>query len=156
MRPIVVASAITARRAIGCIGRRLPSINGTRKRHHWRGKTTAIDRTMCRARSLATTSQNHVVPHYVAERDYRQRIAHFGPTVAGRGELQHQPFPVPTFDRIRARLLLIRKLDGQQPGLLAQLQRTVESARGNCRGGRLIHLSISFVAGFGRRRVRED
>jgi hypothetical protein len=49
-------------------------------------------------------------------------------------------------DWIKARLLPIRKLDRQQPGLLAQLQRAVESIRGSGRGGCLVHLSISFVA----------
>src|SRR3977135_3421351 len=40
---------------------------------------------------------------------------------------------------VKTGLLSIRKLDRQQPGLLAQIQRAVEDIRGSCRGGCLVH-----------------
>src|SRR3974390_961446 len=99
-------------------------------------------------RLKAPRPRERVIAYFVAERDHRQRTARLRPTIPGLGELRHQLFCVPACDRIKARLLPIRKLDRQQPGLLAQLQRALENIRGSGRGGCLVHLSISFVASY--------
>src|SRR5215467_5235589 len=56
-------------------------------------------------------------------------------------ELCHQTFAVAAFDRIDARLLMIGKLDTQEPRGLAQLHGAEEPIRRSC--GCSIHLPVS-------------
>src|SRR5215469_6901231 len=85
-----------------------------------------------------------VIAYFIAERDHRQCAAHPGPAVAGRSELRHQLFCIAASDWINTRLLLIRKLDRQQPSLLAQFQRAVKSVSRNRRARCPVHLVASF------------
>src|SRR5262249_25815769 len=85
-----------------------------------------------------------VIAYFIAERDHRQCAGHPGPAVSGCSELRHQLFCVAASDWINARLLPIRKLDRQQPTLLAQFQRAVKGMPRNWRARRPVHLVASF------------
>jgi hypothetical protein len=62
-----------------------------------------------------------VVARLITEYDRRLLATHLPLAITGRDELCHQAFAVAAFDRIDARLLMIGKLDTQQPRVLAQL-----------------------------------
>src|SRR5215472_9949236 len=69
---------------------------------------------------------------------------HLGPAVSGCSELRRQLFCVAASDWINARLLPFRKLDRQQPTLLAQFQRAVKGMPRNRRARCPVHLVASF------------
>src|SRR2546428_10161672 len=77
------------------------------------------------------------------------------PLVSGCSELRHQLFCVAAFDRIKARLVPIWKLDRQQRALLAQFQRTVKSAAERAEHDVRSIWGVSFDCKSGRRRVRK-
>src|SRR5262249_52254945 len=56
-----------------------------------------------------------VIARLVAEYDRRLLATHLRPAITCRDELCHQTFAVAAFDRIDARLLMIGKLDTQEP-----------------------------------------
>src|SRR5215813_6101239 len=70
-----------------------------------------------------------IVARLVAECDRRLLATHLRPALTCRDELCHQTFAVSAFDRIDARLLMIGKLDTQQPRVLAQLHSAEEPIR---------------------------
>src|SRR5215470_7972536 len=99
-----------------------------------------------------------VVARLVAEYDRRLLATQLRPAITGRDELCQQAFAVAAFDRIDARLLMIGKLDTQQPRVLAQLHGAEEPIRRSCGVSCAIHLPVSPLRPIttGRRRLLEN
>src|SRR5215831_17454564 len=91
------------------------------------------------ARFKEPRQPERIIAYFIAERDHRRCAAHLGPAVSGCSELRHQLFCAAASDWINARLLPIRKLDRQQPALLAQFQRAVKSVPRNRRARCPVH-----------------
>src|SRR5262249_43959241 len=88
------------------------------------------DETVDAMRLQEAREPKSVVARLVAEYDRRLLATHLRPAITCRDELCHQAFAVAAFDRIDARLLMIGKLDTQQPRVLAQLQGAEELSAG--------------------------
>src|SRR5262245_44276613 len=84
-----------------------------------------------------------IVARLVAEYDRWLLATYLRPSLTWRDELCHQTFAVSAFDRIDARLLMIGKLDTQEPRVLAQLHGAEEPIRRSCGVSCSIHLPVS-------------
>src|SRR5262245_792932 len=101
------------------------------------------DETVDAMRLQEAREPKSVVARLVAEYDRRLLATHLRPAITCRDKLCHQTFAVAAFDRIDARLLMIRKLDTQQPRVLAQLQGAEEPIHWSCGVSCSIHLPVS-------------